>query len=370
MIINIFHRFAHSLERYYDLIRFKIKKSLNLFDPIIIFPYRGYANQNKLIIKGRVLEKEGILGEKEEPKTLWEKLHYMFKRYESDEMPGITMKARLNSDEKIIKTDEEGYFNVEWDISESTFKEKKHWQYVDFEVDNNPYTNQKNLKAKGEILRPMTDETNFIVISDVDDTIIKSHANDNYLKIKTLLVNTASTRVPFPGVTEFYNALQNQKDVFNPIFFVSGSSWNIYDLLTRFCEINNIPKAPFFLRELGIDKNTFIQLGTKRFKKERINHLLDFYKELPFILIGDSGQKDSEIYFDIARNHPDRIKAIYIRNIDKKKISDKRKQIIDDLKQINIDMLLVSNTYEAAAHAAENGLIGAEQLEKIKQAVN
>ena len=368
MIISLLHRFIYSVEKRLDYTKFNLKKLFNLFEPIIIFPYRGYANQNKLLINGRVLEKEGIMAVDNEPKKMWQRLFYMFKRYESDEIPGLNLKAKLKNREKIIKTDGEGYFNLEWDITDSAFQDGKYWQQVDFEIESNPYTSQKNIKATGEIIRP-TEKTNFIVVSDVDDTIIKSHATNNYLKIKTLLSNTASTRIPFPGVPAFYNALQNQKDTFNPVFFVSGSSWNIYDLLTRFCEINEIPKAPFFLRELGIEKNMFIQLKTKQYKKEKINHLLDFYKDLPFIFIGDSGQKDAEIYYEIAKNHPERIKAIYIRKLTNEKITQERKQMIDDLKNIGIDMLMVSNTYDAAIHASEKGLIESEQVQKVKEAL-
>ena len=68
----------------FDNFKLNLKKKFNLFDPFIIFPYRGYANDRQLHISGRVLEKEGILKDDNEPDHVGEKLLYMFRRYESD----------------------------------------------------------------------------------------------------------------------------------------------------------------------------------------------------------------------------------------------------------------------------------------------
>ncbi len=94
---------------------------------------------------------------------------------------------------------------------------------------------------------------------------------------------------------------------------------------------------------MGIQENKFIQLKTRKFKLEKIKDLFSFYPYLPAILIGDSGQKDPEIYHKIAMENPDRVKAIFIRNITNK-VSEKRKKMIEELKQYDIDMVFIDHT--------------------------
>ncbi len=141
-------------------------------------------------------------------------------------------------------------------------KGKNGWDEAHIQVLNNPYTKQKNIEVTSKFI-VANQESDFMVISDVDDTIIKSYATNTYLKIKTLLFKNVSARVAFEGVPELYKKLQENPDgKMNPLFFVSGSSWNLYDLLDRFCENHEIPEAPFFLRSMGIENNMFIQLKT------------------------------------------------------------------------------------------------------------
>jgi len=359
-------KFLVNAEQSFDRYRLKFKKKFNMIDPIIIYPYRGYANEKEARLFGRVLEKEGILLSGVEEDNLMNKLRHMFKRFESDEIPHIKLKATFDGKEKEFETDKEGFFDVHFKLDQPIKADKGYWQNIHLELLENPYTDQKNIQAEGPVLIPGKN-SRFMVISDVDDTIIKSFATSTFLKIKTLLLETAKTRVPFPGVPAFYRALQQQRDVFNPLFFVSGSSWNIYDLLDRFCELHKIPDAPFFLRELGFDQNMLIQRGTRKFKKEKIMHLLEFYPELPVILIGDSGQKDLEIYSELAMDQPDRVNAIYIRQIKDQPLDLNRQHIVDELKNKGIDVLLMENTIEAAQHAAEHKWIDSEMLKEVEE---
>ena len=115
----------------------------------------------------------------------------------------------------------------------------------------------------------------------------------------------------------FYQALQlgDTGKVFNPIFYVSSSPWNLYDLLTDFMDVHAIPTGPLFLQDFGLDRDKFISADHDEHKITHIERLLDLYPKLPFILIGDSGQADPEIYSTILEKYPTRILAIYIRDI-------------------------------------------------------
>lgn len=74
--------------------------------------------------------------------------------------------------------------------------------------------------------------------------------------------------------------------------------------------------------------------------------------------MGDSGERDPEIYAEIVRGHPGRITVIYIRSVDRR---PQRLAAIAALAQALRDtptqFVLASDSAEAAAHAAGEGLI-------------
>lgn len=304
---------------------------------------------------GRVLEMEGILRHGREPQSLGKKLWYMFRRFESDEIPRLPLRISFNGYEKTIKTDEEGFFDIKIDLREPLQLPQTRFLKAKIEATENPYTEQEAVSAECEIMMPGS-QARFVIVSDVDDTIIKSYAGEFFLKIRTLLMNNASARTPFEGVAEFYQRLQDASHIFNPLYFVSGSSWNIYDLLYRFCREHEIPKGPILLRQLGVDKEMLFKKGTREFKLLQIKQLLADYPGLPFILVGDSGQKDPEIYYQLVKEHPGRIITIYIRDLGGH-VSPERKRMIEELRSVGVDMLLISHTNEAANHAREKGWI-------------
>ena len=79
------------------------------------------------------------------------------------------------------------------------------------------------------------------------------------------------------------------------------------------------------------------------------------YPELNFILIGDSGEKDADIYTEIAKKYPNRILAIYLRNVNHKRKEKRIQKIIDSFTTTPI--LLVHSSEEAELHAKKLGLI-------------
>jgi phosphatidate phosphatase APP1 len=144
----------------------------------------------------------------------------------------------------------------------------------------------------------------------------------------------------------------------NPIFYVSLSPWNYYNLLSQFLEINEIPSGPLLLRDYGL--HTFTSLGGPSPKRALIQELLDTYPTLPFVLLGDSGQHDPEIYAEVVRENPRRILAIYIRDVSEGTDAERAAAIAllgDELRELRVDMLLSGATADFAAHAAAKGLI-------------
>jgi len=203
------------------------------------------------------------------------------------------------------------------------------------------------------------------VISDIDDTVVVSNVINKARLLLTVALLNERTRVPFEGVASFYRALQGgisgSED--NPIFYVSKSPWNLYTLLVEFFEIHGIPQGPLFLRDFGINQSS----PEDDHKRSRIESILNTYPDLPFVLIGDSGEQDPEIYRDLVKAFPDRIRAIYIRSVD----PDASRlaaidRLISEVGETRSQLVLASDTEFAATHAAAEGLISTSALAMVR----
>jgi phosphatidate phosphatase APP1 len=333
-------------------------------DPIQIQPYRTYGTPHRLYLKGRVLENERIRQSTDKDSIL-SNLWAMYQRLESDEVAGASVKAIYGTEHHTVQTDKEGYFHFDLLPSEPIVTEHL-WHPVALELTQirAPYT--AGFSTTAEVMIPPAD-AEYGIISDIDDTIIRSSAADMLAMARTLLLHNAKTRLPFAGVTEFYRSLQlgrNGKRN-NPFFYVSSNFWNLYDMLRDFMDLNGIPAGPLLLRDIDLfSRSVGDHMGHKFAEIEKI---LLTYPHLQFVLVGDSGQDDPKIYREVALRFPGRILAIYIRDV---QLADREKIAIDiskELSQQKLDMVIVDNTSEAAQHAAATGLIYHEAIQAIEQ---
>ncbi len=346
-----FRNFAHQAEQAIDKTRTKIKEKLDLFDPVIIFPYLGYSNGKIAYVSGRILEKEQVVHEVEElENNLWDNLHRTWKRYESDEIPRVGVEGELAGRKTSTVSSEEGYFTLIFeDIEDLQLKDG--WHEVQLRIAHMPFDLEYEEEASVEVI-VCNQQNEFGIISDVDDTIMESNATSFLKKMRTMLSNTARTRVVFEGVDKLYHNLC--KDHYNPIFFVSGSSYNLYDKLIKFCEYNDIPKGPFFLRDIGLNAKQWIKQDTRPYKLDYIDEIMTTFDQLDFICIGDSGQQDPEIYREAHEKYPGRIKAIYIRHV----YTDERQKELEGMaSEMDIPLLVMEHSGDALEHAKEQGWV-------------
>ncbi|MEQ9438647.1 MAG: DUF2183 domain-containing protein [Cyclobacteriaceae bacterium] len=366
---DFFLRALSGIETAFDKTNFFVQKKLGTLGPLAILPYYGYGNHEMVLIMGRLLEDQGL----EKPgkdASYWKNMVTMLHRYESDEIPGARLRVSFQGQEQEIVTDHEGYFEAQFNNTQA-LPEGEVWQPVQFELLDTLVEDQPEVKAIGEVMVP-GDDAQFGVISDVDDTILVSRSTNLLQKGKLTFLNNAKTRMPFEGVSAFYQALQGGSDGarFNPIFYVSSSPWNLYDLLVGFCEVNDIPKGPFLLRDMGISKEKFIKSGHIDYKVEKVERIFKMYPDLPFILIGDSGQKDAEIYQRVVNDYPDKVLAIYIRDVSPDEESRRDEDvhhIAQTIKSHGVDMLLCQDTEEATHHAIQKGFIASRAMSKVTQ---
>ena len=341
-----------------------VKQRLGWLDIPKIMPYRGFGNDKHILIRGQVIEDRG-LSTPEQDDNLWRNILAMIKRYAGDVIPGVTVIVEFEGLREEIVTDENGMYYKKLNIQSCNI-DHNGWYPVHYALKETREEGE-NITAKGEAL-VIADKVHFGVISDVDDTILISNATDAIKKMRLMLFKNATTRMPFNGVTAFYRALckEEQDDQINPLFFVSSSEWNLYDLLQDFASYHDIPKAPFLLRNLDYAIWKFWKSGggNHMHKYDKISKIFEIYPEMKFILIGDSGQRDPYIYLDVAKKFPGKILAVYIRQI-KKKINKKLIEITEEYKNANIDLVMVEDTYQAAVHASREEYITTRDINDI-----
>ena len=355
---------AADAEAFFDRQKHRINTRLGRTDPIHIIAYRGYGTRQLLKLKGRVLEQKRPPVD-EDNETIWTNMLQMYRRFESDEVPGVNVQASFQGRDLETTTDEEGYFEFSIPVREDLPSERL-WHDASLKLVNRQ-GDAKILEvvAAAQVLVPPARST-FGVISDIDDTIVRTNAA-NFIKMAWLtFINSARTRLPFKGVAAFYRALHGSGMGSNPIFYLSSSPWNLYDLLVDFMEINRIPAGPLLLRDLGIDKEKFITTGHYAHKRAQIEHLLTTYPSLPFLLIGDSGQHDPEIFETVIEDFPGRILAIYIRDVSDPDRDASVQAIANRIRENGVEMLLVPDTRAAAEHAASRGYITSKALVEIE----
>jgi phosphatidate phosphatase APP1 len=313
-------------------------------DPVIVLPYLGYGTPDKLTLSGRVLEDEGFRPTTSAERR-WRNLVEFVKRLESDEIPGVRLRAIYGESAVETVSDGEGYFSVGLQGRGLA----PGWHEVRLELPD------LAVAAVGEVLVPPAD-AEFGVISDLDDTVIQSEVMRKVRMLVRLALSNAHTRKPFEGVAAFYRALHRGR---NPFFYVSKSPHNLYIPLVEFLRHQQLPAGPLLLRDLGV------RMG-KDHKARAIEKILATYPRLPFILIGDSGEKDPEIYAEVVTHFPERIRVIYIRSVDR---SPARLAAIAGLARkaaaTRCQLVLAEDSEYAAAHAAAEGLIPAGDISRV-----
>lgn len=348
----------------------QIRSRLGLTGRPVIMAYRGYGNPGRVFLKGHVLDDRMLYEAKREDRKRKNFLA-MISRYMSRSLPDQRIHIHFAGGTHTVTSDAAGYFELE--LAFDPPLRERGWLPARYEMPD-PLPNGEKAPFTESSVYIREKESEFGVISDVDDTILVSHASKTLRKLRLVLTKNATTRLPFTGVAAFYHALQSGRGpgYHNPIFYVSSSEWNLYDFLVDFFEHRGLPKGPFLLQKYKQNLWEILRSGggSHTHKVDKIRHLLAAYPDLDFILIGDSGQKDGLLYAEIVREFPHRILAVYIRDV----TSSGRKEALlheltEELARRGVDMLLVADTAAAARHAFERGFISEEEYHAVQSEV-
>jgi phosphatidate phosphatase APP1 len=172
-----------------------------------------------------------------------------------------------------------------------------------------PFLSDEGRGFRGEV--QLVGPEGVSVVSDIDDTIKVTGVRDR----RELLANTFLR--PFTaveGMAAAYRKWEARGAVFH---YLSGSPWELAGVLTDFLVREGFPKGGFHLRKIDYDPAGVQRLADPPtgLKNEAITALFDRYPRRRFILVGDSGERDPEIYGELARSRPGRVERIWIRDV-------------------------------------------------------
>ena len=157
----------------------------------------------------------------------------------------------------------------------------------------------------------LIEATGLSVISDIDDTIKLSEVADR----RRLLHNTFLREfVPVHGMADLYRTWGNCGAAFH---YVSSSPWQLYGCLADFMQQSGFPDGSFHLRAIRLRDASVLKLFVARraTKRRVIRSIVRMLPHRKFVLVGDSGERDPEMYGTIARQFQGRIGQIVIRNV-------------------------------------------------------
>ena len=261
---------------------------------LVIEPYLGYATPDHLVARGRVLAMRDVERDAETGGSPLANARQMFRLFATHEVSGVTVSAGDMS----AVTDAEGYFTILLPRGDEAG-----WHEVAVTADG--------AAAVCPVLVARTD-AQLMVISDIDDTMMRTGAHNTLSNLWTSFTGSVESREIFSDAGEMMRMLH--RDGRNPVYYVSSSPWNFHGFLEAVFKRAGLPRGPMFLKDYGFSEEQFITSSHGSHKSSAIDLLLETNPELPVVLIGDTGQHDAAIYADAVVRHPGRVLHVVLRS--------------------------------------------------------
>lgn len=326
---------------------------------LVIQPYRGYGSLEKIFLMGRVF-KESVFATREG--TLSRDLTNIGQRLFRRGVANVVLVARFGETEQQVITDEDGYFRVHLHPLQPPPIDRR-WHSMALKS-----IQPAGAVAEGDFFVP-PNTARYIVISDIDDTVMYTGVANKVKMLWRMFVQEAESRVAFPGIAAFYRALHCgvSGSECNPMLYVSRGSWSLYEVLSEFFHLHDIPVGPIlFLRHWGVTLRHPFSRRAKGHKLALIRDILALYDDRPVVLVGDSGQRDPEVYAQVVHEHPGRIRAIYIRNVSRDQERHREiETLANEVISAGSTLLLAADSFAMAEHAIEHNLISPAALAEV-----
>ena len=162
-------------------------------------------------------------------------------------------------------------------------------------------------------IRVVDPEARLGLISDIDDTVMVTALPRPLLAAWNTFVLDEHARMAVPGMAVLYERLITA-NAGTPVFYLSTGAWNVAPTLSRFLSRHLYPAGPLLLTDWGPTPDRWFRSGQDH-KRTTLQRLSREFPNIRWLLIGDDGQHDQEIYSEFAHAHPENVAAIAIRRL-------------------------------------------------------
>ncbi len=222
----------------------------------------------------------------------------------SAELPGarVRVHAEPGGPELLaVTTDRSGYVDVEVDVALDPG-----WTTLWLTVDGD----DTEVAAPVQVVDPSATHG---IVSDIDDTVLVTMVPRPHVAAWNFLVRAEARRRPVAGMPELYRELTAaHPDA--PVFYLSTGAWNTASALARFLDRVGLPRGALLLTDLGPTGTALMRSGREH-KARTLRRLADELPDLRWILVGDDGQHDPQVYGTFAHDRPGRVEAIVVRQL-------------------------------------------------------
>lgn len=314
--------------------------------------YRGYANDQELIVMGHVF-KPSTASDYDFQNKNFKNARSILKLFQIKTIPNYDVYLKHGDRQIHTKTLNDGFFKFCIPL-----KQKTDFGWMDYEVSITHKS--ETITSYASFIRPH--DGNLGIISDIDDTFLISHTKSFFKKLYILLFRNVNDRKIFDDVVPHYQALssagRNNKNEKNAFFYISSSEWNLYRFIIQFTKIHDLPRAVILLKDIktGISDFFMSGRGSHNHKFEKIKHVLEFYPNLKYVLLGDDSQHDPMLYENICKIFPVTVKAVYIRQTGKNK-KEATKAILKNVENLEVSICYFKDSSEAIEHSKKIGII-------------
>lgn len=316
--------------------------------------FRSYGNEQQAHIRARVMKPENLKPESPDDSALtnlWRNLMSLTVK----EAAGIQVDFSLNGKTQRLVSDAEGMIQV----PSQAFGSLAPGIYT-IKAELAPGQNVTGAVSSEKFVVQAAADSSLGIVSDIDDTIKISYVTNKLKSLRRLMFKNSYTVEPVPGTAVLYQKLEQNLDgqADGDITYVSGSPINLSEQIYGFLDNRTYPAGAVELKKWGFGAGDDSPFAQQSYKITRLRQLLTTYPQRSYLLFGDSGEKDPEIYKQLAAEFPGRVKGIFINNVTNSQPSEPR----------FAGTHLTRNSLEAAQILNQQGLLSAADVEAVRQA--
>lgn len=273
-------------------------------DALVLYPAFAPAG-GALVVQGRLIERRDAPAPAAGD-SWWTNLRRNLGMLINDEREGSKVAVRLeDGDAWEAATDAEGYFEV---APPGAAAAAPGWHRV--------LARSGEASAEGAALFVPAGNT-LGVIADLDDTLLVSDVGDKRKLLAHSLLKNPLQRAAVPGAAALLRAVAATNPVADatPLVYLSASPRQLSTAIQRFLDHNGFPSGILITKRVTNDATSEPLTDQTAYKTAHIEDIFARLPQVRFVLIGDDGERDPEIYRDVQHRHPDRVQAVWIRRV-------------------------------------------------------